>query len=208
MWSIHKAALFPSVVRICGTPLNPPTVGHYAILEMMESPFLYSGKASIGDLCGTVALLKCDHVKAAWLVKNPARWGWRQWLVGRRMRRARLDLAEECQRLARWLGECVWFPERFKEPTDKPPFPSAVPHSVKLLWILTEHYTEREVMSMSIIKAHALSLARAEMNGNQYETEKEYRELGIPEEYAYHPEDFPEIKAAIDEQNRRATHAN
>jgi hypothetical protein len=197
MWTLHKAALFPSVKRICGVPLNPPTVGHYAILETMESPFLYGGTALSGDLIGCVVLLSMNHARASRLIRHPILFGFLQWVFAWRMRRKGLTFEGESARLSRWISECTWFPERFVEPGTPPSFPSASPHAIRLLWILTEHFTEKEVLAMSIIKAHALALARAESNGNQYETKQEYFAQGLPEGYAYHKEDYPEIATAI-----------
>jgi hypothetical protein len=197
MWTIHKAAFFPSPVRICGVSLMPPTVGHYAILEAIESPFLCGGNAKAGDLLGTVALLSVSHKTAAELVRRPARWGWRQRALAWRMRRKRLTLEDETRRLSRWMAECVWFPERFKDPaTEKPSFPSSVPHANKLVWILTEHFPKADVLAMNIIEAHCYALSRAEMVGNQFETLQEYQQVWLPEGYAYHPTEYPEINAA------------
>lgn len=197
MWTLHKAALFPSRVRVCGVLLDPPTVGHYALLEAMESPFLFGGQVGVGDLLGTVILFSVSPARAAWLVSHPIIFGLRQRALAWRMRRLRLWFKDEVKKAERWIGECIWTPDRFETEGESKPYPSAVPHGIKLLWILTEHYSEKEVLNMSIIKAQCLALARAEMNGNQYETLAEYRQQMLPEDYAYHREDYPAISGAI-----------
>ena len=88
-------------------------------------------------------------------------------------------------------------PERFKEQGEKSGNNPCTPYSYRLAYMLLDRFTEREILRMPLPKAHLYVLARAESGGSQFETLDEYQANGLPEGYAYHPKDFPEIDKTL-----------
>jgi hypothetical protein len=186
MWTRHKVALFPDRAAVCGVSLLPPTVAQVRLLEHVESPLMTGGTATAGDLALLVILCWLPAGVGRWLLRHgrllAAAVAW----VGWRARRS--DWRQEVFVAQSWLDSCMWIPARIvseKEQGGAPPYPLASPYTARIIWHLCERFTERRVLAMSIVEASLYMLARAEAEGNQFETLDDFRRIGIEESEAY-----------------------
>jgi len=195
LWTAHKIALFPARYRVGGQTLMPLTVGHFLVLEHLESPYVCGGPAMPHDLATALLVCSVPWRVAAWIIRRPRLLKLALWLVFRRM--GVIDWKPESVKFGRWISDCTWMPERFKQEGEKNGFPPCSPYAYRLAYMLMDRFSEREIMAMPMPKAHLYALARAESQGAQFERLDEYRENGLPEGYAYHPKDYPEIEQAL-----------
>jgi len=191
LWTAHKIALFPAPVEIGKHRLMPLTLGQFLVLEHLESPYVSGGVALPHDLATALLVCSLPWRLAAWVIRRRRLFSLVLWLTFRRM--WRMDWQAESVRFGRWVHECTWMPERFREEGEKSGFPPCSPYAYRLAYMLMDRFTEREIMAMPMPKAHLYALARAESQGAQFERLDEYRANGLPEGYAYHPKDFPDI---------------
>jgi len=197
MWTAHKIALFPAPVRFCGVTVLPVTVGQFRILEHLESPYTCGGLAMPSDLTAAVVICSLPGRVGEWCVRRVWPFKVLQGIASLKARLARVDWKAESVRFGRWMKECSWMPERFKEENEKAGFTPSCPYSYRVAYMLMDRFTERQILGMPMPKAHLYALARAESQGAQFETLDEYRANGLPEGYAYHPKDYPEIDKTL-----------
>jgi hypothetical protein len=212
MWTAHKIALFPNPVTVCGVELHPPTVGHYQILEHIENSYTCGGLESPEQLI--VAVLVCSmrprrrflfwrvsgFDRAMLMIRVPELIKLRAWVVGLRMRRLGLDWKAESKRFRRFIDECSWVPERFKDITEKSSgMPNGVPSSYRIMNpLLKLGFSIDAIRGMSLPEANLHILAESANKGSEYESLEDYQAMGFPEGYAYHEEDYPHIKKMME----------
>jgi hypothetical protein len=206
----------------------PPTVGQYQILEHLESPYLGGGRALASELYTAVLICWAPRWLGLFLVRHPkclgtciyfmaAGWAgllhvvaqprWlrpiSRWLEARVGRR-RVEWVDEHQRFFRWMQECTWVPEPFRDENDPKPEAAGIPTSYRMQDGLIGKFTLREVLAMSMPEANLRLLAASANSGRKYETPEEYAKNAYPEGFAYHEEDFPTLVTTISEISRIA----
>jgi hypothetical protein len=185
IWTMHRAALFPSPVTIAGVRLWPPTVRQWSLLEAIACPYATGGGVGPGDVATVVLICWLPY----WIGRRAIRHRWflrtAAYLLGRRARdTAWEDLHEE---LHNWLGQCLWQPDRFPREGEKAGlgFPVSTPFSVRLALRCAQRMPLREAWRLSLPMAQLYSVALSENEGGEYITMSEYQELGLPEAVQY-----------------------
>lgn len=186
MWTRHKVALFPDRAAVCGVSLLPPTVAQVRLLEHVDSPLMVGGTATSGDLALLVLICRLPAGVGRWLLRHGRLLACAVAWVGWRARKS--DWRAEAFAAQAWLDSCMWLPARIvseREQAAAPGYPLASPYTARIVWHLCERFDERRVLAMSIVEATVYMLARAEANGNQFETLEDFRQIGIEETEAY-----------------------
>lgn len=211
MWTLQKIALFPSPVKVCGVRLMPLTVGQLMLLEHFENPYLVGGMTSEAQLVMAVLTCRLPFGLMRWLVGHPVLLGFACGWVRGRMVRGGMRWTEEGRAFRRWIHECTWTPDRFRREGEPPPKPTGVPASYRIMAALLGKFRKAEILAMPMPEANLHALAASANSGAEYETPEEYSMMklpvapdGLPEGYAYHEEDYPEIQAFMEAQRRMA----
>lgn len=226
MWTAHKIGLFPAPVKVCGMTLMPPTVGQYQILEHLESPYLGGEPALVTELYTAVLICRAPRWLGLFLVRHPLllgtclyfmATGWAgllfitrspKWIqpllraVAVRLQRGRPEWTEEHKTFHRWMQECTWLPEPFRDEGEKRPGASGIPSSYRMQDGLLGKFTLRQILAMPMPEANLRLLAQSANASRRYETPEEYAQMGYPEGYAYHEEDFPVLNETRAEVER------
>ena len=202
MWTAQKIALFPTPVKVCGVTLLPPSVGALRVLEHLESPFVSGGQITAPDVYGAVAVCAWSYRRAVWSITKRAPFAWAIYRIGKRVRKLRLAWQDEAEKLRRFIHECCWVPERFKEEGEPQKGPNGVPASYRIVDCLLGKFTEREILNMPMPKANLYILAGSANKGSEFEALEQYIANGLPEAFAYHEEDFPDIREAMDRNGK------
>ena len=202
MWTAHKIALFPAPVRVYGVRLMPPTLGQFMTLEHLESPYVNAGIAMPDDLILAVLVCAVPYWVGVRIIRSKRLCRWACRFIAWRARRVKWQA--ESRTFARWLHECTWQPERIVAEDEKAGWPACAPYAYRVAYSLMDRFTERELMRMPMPKVGLYMLAKAEAAGNQFGTLAEWKRVpnplggvGLPEGYAYHYEDYPEIERIL-----------
>jgi len=199
IWTAHKIALFPTPVKVCGVTLHPPTVGHFQILEHLENPYTCGGDATLEQLLSAVLVCQRSFSRGVRMIRSPIILALRMKWLALRMYRMKLEWKAESTRFRRFIDECSWVPERFKDEHEKMMLPNGIPTSYRIIdCLLSCGFRDAEILDMPLPKANLHILAHSANKGSEYESLDDYKASGFPEGYAYHPEDWPTVKTMLD----------
>lgn len=180
-WTAHKAAWYPGKMRVCGRRLAPFTLGHLRLLECIESPYLSGGDAVRSDLYAAVAIISMPWRVARLFVGNEFWLSVAVWLVARKEGR-RFGWHEESQAFAKYVDDCLWVPEQYKQDgeEDGSVFGFSSSFSLRVALRLAgsnvqalSRYAVRQVWDIGIIEALALAVTASELSGRSYVTRDE-----------------------------------
>ena len=175
-WLAHKAVWFPGRMEICGHRLPPLTLGHVRLLEIIESPFLTGGE-SVGeaDLAQAVAILRLPWRMARFVMGRPSLMrcvaSWAVWRVN--------DWHEEALALVKYIDDCMWSPEAYREDGEKDVagvFGYASSFAMRLAWKLSSGAVptmRSRVWDLGITEALAWAVTSAELSGRGFVTRDE-----------------------------------
>jgi len=169
----HVNAVFGRAFPVMGVRLLPLRLGHWRLLEILDSPFVYRAPdgiepASARDLIVAVAICSRSYRDARWLLRHPAALAVLAWWWG--VRHARLDLAQECHYFREYFGAWTAYPQRRKVEGEHP---SAMPTSVRLAWLVSTRMAIARAWEFPAIEAMEFLAIEDEKSGGRFVSDKD-----------------------------------
>jgi len=170
----HVHAVFARAFPILGVRLLPLRLGHWRLLEALESPFVFQLRkgavesASGRDLVLAVAVCSRSYRAARRLLLSPARLAVLSWWWG--VRHAKRDMLEEARYFREYFAAWTAYPTRHAGENERS---SAMPTAVRLAWLISTRMPVAAAWEFPAIEAMEFCAVEDERKGGRFLTASE-----------------------------------